>query len=248
MTRETLRQRALEEALRDPAGHLERVRAKDRALARIDREAARRHKVAGPLGVLGLVGGGVLAALTAAAVIVTPVGWAAAAGAAALGLAGLGSAGAARRRARAAVDHRNKLRLGHAGRALEIDALLARLEAVRLAVATDYARYEQRVLAGVDAQRHAENAALLHALRARQLAHVRRLDEARDVAVALRERLVRLDIEANVELDLERLHHARDAWTDQRARNTFERDDVMQALARLADETDALEALEREIR
>jgi len=243
---DTLRQRALAEALADPEARLRRVRKQDEALARIAARAERRRRVAGPLGIFGLIGGGALAALTAAAVVATPVGWAAAGAMAAAGLGGMAVAGRASRRRELAESRRKSLRLGHEGRALEIDALLARLAAVRSAMGADYARYEQNVLGRVDPRKHVDNAALLQQLRARQLAAVARLDALREQALALRERLVKAAITAEVDAGLEAIEPAREAYRDRLARTVFERDDARQELARIGAETEALEALEAE--
>lgn len=243
---ETLRQRALAEAHSDPEARLRRVRGRDEALARIAAQAERRERVARPVGVFGLLGGGVLGALTAAAVVATPVGWIAAGAMGSAGLAGLVLAGRASRRRELAASRRKSLRLGHEGRALEIDALLARLTAVRSAMGADYARYEHEVLGRVDPRKHVENAALLQEMRARQLAAVARLDGLRGQALALRERLVKAAITAEVDAGLEAIEPAREAYRERLARTAFERDDARHELARLEAETEALEALEAE--
>lgn len=247
MSRDKLRARALEEALRDPGRHFERLREQDRALVRIRRRAERRATTLGVAGVTGQVGGVALAALSVAAVIATPLGWALAGGSVVAGLAALVGASAARRKAQAASAHHDRIRLGHGGRALEVEALLARIDALRNAIAGDYARYERRVLAEVDARRHVDNAALLQDLRARQLAHVARLDGARAAALALRTRLVERAITEEVDGRLARLEGARERWDDSRARGVFERDDLSQEIERLQIETDTLEQLEREL-
>ncbi len=247
MSRDKLRARALEDALRDPGKHFERLRAQDRALARIRDRATRRAKSLAVVGVASNIGGAALGVLTLAAVITTPLGWALAGGAAALGLGSLAFAATAKRKAAAASARHTSMRLGHGGRALETDTLLARIDALRDAIAGDYARYERRVLAEVDARRHVDNAALLQDLRARQLAHVARLDAARTAALALRQRLVERAITEEVDGRLERLEGARERWNDGRARQVFERDDLVQEIARLTLETDTLEQLEREL-
>ncbi len=247
MSRDKLRARALEEALRDPGKHFARLREQDRALVRIRERATRRATTLGVAGVTGQVGGIALAVLSVAAVIATPLGWALAGGSVVAGLAALAGASSAQRKARAAGAHHDRMRLGHGGRALEVDALLTRIDGLRNAIAGDYARYERRVLAEVDARRHVDNAALLQDLRARQLAHVARLDKARAAALALRARLVERAITEEVDGRLERLESVRERWDDGRARQVFERDDVAQEIDRLTIETDTLEQLEREL-
>lgn len=247
MSHDKLRERALEEALRDPEGQLQRLRAEDRALTRIHARSKRRARTLGALGVAGQVGGATLAVLGAAALIATPLGWALAAGSAVLGLGALVGAAGARRKAQAAAARKNRMRLGPAGSALEVDAVLARFDTLRAAVAADYARYERRVLAEVDVRRHRDNAALLQDLRGRQLAHVARLDAARAAAVALRGRLVERAVSEAVDARIERVEPARAAWSESRARAVFERDDLSQEVERLRDEAEALEALEREL-
>jgi len=243
---ETLRQRALAEALAAADRRLARIRSEDAALARLVTRSARRERVARPLGILGLLAGGVLGTLTAAAVVATPLGWIAAGAATLTGLLGLGAAGRAGRKREAAAGRRKRMRLGHAGRALEVEALLERVAAVRSAMGRDYARYEERVLARVHPGKHADNATLLQGLRARQLAAVARLDTLRDRAHGLRDRLVRAAITVEVDGELETLEPAREAYRDRLARTVFERDDARQELERLGAETDALEALEAE--
>ncbi|MBL8787102.1 MAG: hypothetical protein JNJ59_19515 [Deltaproteobacteria bacterium] len=247
MSHDKLRERALEEALRDPEGQLQRLRAEDRALTRIHARSKRRARTLGALGIAGQAGGATLAVLGAAALIATPLGWALAAGSAVLGLGALVGAAGARRKAQAAAARKNRMRLGPAGSALEVDAVLARFDTLRAAVAADYARYERRVLAEVDVRRHRDNAALLQDLRGRQLAHVARLDAARAAAVALRGRLVERAVSEAVDARIERVEPARAAWSESRARAVFERDDLSQEVERLRDEAEALEALEREL-
>lgn len=247
MSHDQLRQRALQDALRDPDAQLQRLRAEERALGRILRRSEHRARGLGLFAVAAPLGAATLAALSAAALIATPLGWGLAAGAAALGLGSWLGASAARRKAQAASSRRARMRLGPAGSALEVDAVLARFDALRAAIAADYARYERRVLAEVDARRHRDNAALLQDLRGRQLAHVARLDAARAAAVALRQRLVERAVGESVDARLERLESARTAWTDGRARGVFERDDLSQEVTRLRDEAEALEQLEREL-
>ena len=247
MSNDELRARALEVALRDPEAQLERLRAEDRALTRIHARSEHRARTLGVLGIAGQVGGATLAVLGAAALIATPLGWALAAGSAVFGLGALVGAAGARRKAQAAAARRHRMRLGPAGSALEVDAVLARFDALRKAIAADYARYERRVLAEVDARRHRDNAAVLQDLRGRQLAHVARLDGARAAAVALRRRLVERSIVEGGEARLEQLAAARTAWGESRARGVLERDDLSQEVERLQREADALEALEREL-
>lgn len=241
-----LQQRAVAEALKDPEARLARIRGTDRALRRHAARAGRRRKVAGVLGVLGLIGGGVLAVLGATAVLATPLAWGLAAGAAAAGLAGLASSGAGARLERRVKKRRKSMRLGHEGRVLAVEALLERLDAVRSATAGDYARYEERVLATVDPSRHAENAELLQSLRARQLEHVRRLDVIRERAVVLRARLVEAAGKAEAERKVEAVSAEHESYQDRLARNVFERADASDELERIELETDALEELEAE--
>lgn len=241
-----LRQRALDEALKDPGRHLQRIRQKEALLVRHLARSEAQRKLGFPLGSIGVIGGAVLSALALTAAIATPLGWIAAVAAGTTGLFGLTLASTAGRREARARDKLRSLRLSHEGRALDVDALLARMEAARNAMARDYATYEAQVVAQVDRSKHAANAALLSTLRTRQLAWVRRLDEARKTAYDLRLRLVIAAITERVDLRLETLSPSKDTYEDRLARTHFAERDAKDALYRLAAETDALEALERE--
>ena len=241
-----LRQRALDEALNDPGRHLERIRKKEALLVRHLSRTEAQRRLGFPLGSIGVIGGAVLSGLALTAAIATPLGWIAAAAAGTAGLFGLTLASTAGRREARARDKLRSLRLSHEGRALEVDALLARMEAARNAMARDYATYEAQVVAQVDRSKHAANAALLSSLRTRQLAWIRRLDQARKTAYDLRKRLVVAAITERVDQRLETLAPAKDTYEDRLARTHFAERDAKDALDHLAAETDALEALERE--
>lgn len=241
-----LRQRALDEALANPERHLERLRQKQRALARHVERASRRKTIGFPVGVLGVTGGATLAGLTLATAIATPIGWLAAAAAGVTGLFSLALSSSAGRREATARDHQRRMHLSHEGRALEVDALISRMEIARNAMAADYARLEAAALRQVDAARHAANAAFLQSLRSRHLSWVRRLDAARDAAIELRRRLIVAAITEQVDARLGGLAKPREAYEDRLARTHFEVGDAKAELEHLTLETDALEALERE--
>lgn len=230
----------------DPERFLAHLRAMDAALARRIADAERARRLGLPLGAVALGGAGTLAALTASAVLATPVGWIAAGVAALLGLGALATSGTAGRREDKARDLSRRTRLSHAGRALEVDTLLARMDAARDAMAADYARFEARLMREVDPRRHADNAALLADLRARQLAFVARLDGTRGRAVTLRARLVKAAMEESAARRSAAIDLARETWEDGVHRARFTEEDAREDLARLTLETDALEALERE--
>ncbi len=232
----------------DPDAHLARVRGLDYALVAHAARARRRRRLGAVLGALALGAGAALAALGAAAVIASPLSWIAAGASALTGLGALTAARAAARREAAATRAHKRLRLGHGGRALAIDPLIARLDALRDATASDYARYEARALAALDPRQQAERSALLQRLRARQLDHVRRLDLARERALALRSRLAAAALAPAPRDRDDALSAERLAYEDRLARTIFDRAEIGDELSRLDAETDALEALEAEYR
>lgn len=244
-----LRERALETALENPEGWLARARQRQRSLKRHIDGASRSRRFGLPLGATMLGGSAVLAGLTATAVLSSPVGWVAAGIAGLVGLFSLRSTATADRHERRARELSRSLELSHAGRALEVDALLVRMDTARNAMATDYARFEAGLMREVDPRhtsRSAENAAVLASLRSRQLDFVRRLDEARKNAMALRTRLIRAAIAEEVDQKLARVDTQRGDFDDRLARAGFEEADTRGEVNRLVLETEALEALEKE--
>lgn len=226
-----------------------RLRRRQAGLLRAARASAQSRRVGLPLGATATMGGATLAALTATATLASPVGWIAAGVFGLVGLFTLSSTATAGRREQRAHEQLKRLELSHGGRALEVDALLTRMASAREAMAADYARFEARLMRVADprhATRAAANADLLAQLRGRQLAFVRRLDEARRQAEALRTKLVRADIAEEVDARLDEARASTTAHEDQVLRQGYALSDSREELARLTRETDALEELERE--
>lgn len=246
-----LRERALATASEDPERYLRRLRDKHAGLVRAAGASARSRRVGLPLGASATIAGAGLAAITATgsvAALAGPVGWVAAGIVGLIGLFTLSSTATAGRREQRAREHLKRLTVSHGGRALEVDALLERMATARESMAADYARFEARLMRVADPRhqtRAADNAELLAQLRGRHLAFVRRLDEAREKAEALRMRLVRAAIAEEVDAKIalaqaDVVHHE-----DQRHRAGFALSDSREELAQLTRETDALEELER---
>lgn len=247
-----LRERALATASENPERYLRRLRERHAGLVRAAGASARSRRVGLPLGASATLAGAGLAALSATgavAALAGPVGWIAAGVVGLVGLFTLSSTATAGRREQRAREHLQRLTVSHGGRALEVDALLERMAQARESMAADYARFEAKLMRVADPRhqvRPAANADLLAQLRGRHLAFVRRLDEARTRAEALRSRLVLAAIAEEVDEKLARAEPQISAHEDQRHRAAFALGDSREELARLTRETDALEELERE--
>lgn len=246
-----LRERALATASENPERYLARLRERHAWLVRAAGASAQSRRVGLPLGATATVAGAGLAAVSATGTVAAlsgPVGWIAAGVLGLIGLFALSSTATAGRREQRAREHLKRLTLSHGGRALEVDALLRRMAMAREAMAVDYARFEAKLMRVADPRhqaRAAENADLLAQLRGRHLAFVRRLDEARTRAEALRTRLVLAAIAEEVDTKLAHVETEVVAHEDQRHRAGFALSDSREELERLARETDALEELER---
>ncbi len=226
---------------------LDDARTRSQALKRVATRLDKRQRVARTTGAIALAGGAATAAMAAGAVIAGPFGWIGAAVAGVAGAVSLWTASRARERASRAATLMKRFEHSDAGKLIELDALIKKLDAQRGVIASAYARHEATLVAETGRSGDRKSA-LLARLRSRQLAEVRQIDALRQQAVALQQRLAArsvADEEDSVWLS-EAAVLSTVNYDNELQRNAFRASDMRESVTSLSDQADALEELTAE--